>query len=219
MFKWVTTFWLSVFLIGILWSGAKADTNTGDAVTQFINLENCNKQDRVWYTVCWDDNLKVPVSGWSEIIGDKIDQGNTKARPNFYKDKIVKTVSPSLYALPNHLGHTFANDSDNDYSIESLKSTYNMINITPMLGQLNIGMWRKVENRGKEIARKYGSVTSITFIEYFPEKKYNLIYPKNYTRVYSVPGAGIEECYRAENKLIKANIQTIKIDCNELRLK
>ena len=214
----ITIFWIFFALVCIGWSVAKADTGTVDSVSQYIDLKNCDNQDRLFYTVCWDAERRVPVSGWTEIKGNLIDVGNTKARPSFYKDKIVKTISPSLVNLPNHLGHTFANDSDNDYSVESLKSTYNMINITPMLGQLNIGMWRKVENRGKEIARKYGSVMSITLVEYFPDKKYNLVYPKKYTRIYSIPEVGFEECYSAENKLISAPLNTIQIDCKGIKI-
>ena len=212
-------FWILFFVAVIGWSYARGDTNTGDAVTQYIDLDKCNKHDKVYYTVCWNNLIKMPTAGWTEILGDKINQGNIKARPNFYKDSGVKTTSPTLYKLPVHLGHTFANDSDNDYSQESLRSTYNMINITPMMGQLNIGMWRKVENRGKELAKKYGSVTSITFVEYNLDKKYNLVFPKKYTRVYSNPVVGIDECYTAENKLISATLNTIKVDCDEMRIK
>lgn len=216
----VAGFWIFFILVIVGASFAKGDTNMVDSVTQYIDLDKCDKQRRDnLYTVCWDAARKVPVSGWSEIYSDKIDVGNIKARPNFYKDQMVDTIAPSQIKLPNERGHTFANDSDNDYSPESLKATYNMINITPMYEALNVGMWRKVENRGKTLAKQYLSITSITLVEYFPDKKYDLVYPKRYIRIYSNPGLGIEECYAADNKKISAPLSTIKINCDEVKLK
>lgn len=188
-------------------------------VAHYIKLQDCNVQDRTWYSVCWDNTLNVAVSGWTIIDSELIDSENIKKRPNFYKDKIVKTLSSSSITLPNHNGHTFANDSDNDYSTNPLKSTYNMINITAMHGTINVGIWRKIENRGKELSRLLGEVISVTMVEYFPDSRYNIPgpYPKSYTRIYIMEDG--DECYKVDNIDRKSsNLLSYKIDCLDIQI-
>lgn len=191
-----------------------------DEVKSFIDLNKCNKVTEVVYSVCWNNDLRIPESGWTVIKGSKIDSQNIKARPNFYKDNGYNTISPEQIQMPNERGHTFANDSDNDYDIDILKSTYNMINITPMHEAINVGAWRKVENRGKVLARKLEDVISITLVEYFDTPKYNMdtLYPKSYTRIYITEDD--DECYRVYNDgKPSLKLENYKIDCKKLLIK
>lgn len=194
--------------------------------SDYLNETNCSQPvERNYYSVCWNSELGMPISGWTKIDGALISQVNTKARPSFFKDKEIKTISPKQIAMPNHLGHTFANDSDNDWSFDSLKSTYNMLNITAMNGQVNTGIWRRIENRGKEIAKQEGSVVAITLVEYHKEKKFNIVYPMNYYRIYlfneASAGEYPDECYMVANKPYSSGslrLSDVKIDCNQLKL-
>jgi len=203
-------------------SGVKPITGFSD----YLGDTNCKQPvERNYYSVCWNSELGMPISGWTKIDGNLIDQVNTKKRPNFFKDNEIKTISPKQIVMPNHLGHTFANDSDNDWSYDSLKSTYNMLNITAMNGQVNTGIWRRIENRGKEIAKQEGSVVAITLVEYHQEKKFNIVYPMNYYRIYlfneASAGEYPDECYVVENKpYSKGSIRLadVKIDCNQLKI-
>ena len=203
-------------------SGVKPITGFSD----YLGDTNCKRPvERNYYSVCWNSELGMPISGWTKIDGNLIDQVNTKKRPNFFKDNEIKTISPKQIVMPNHLGHTFANDSDNDWSYDSLKSTYNMLNITAMNGQVNTGIWRRIENRGKEIAKQEGSVVAITLVEYHQEKKFNIVYPMNYYRIYlfneASAGEYPDECYMVENKpYSKGGLRLIdvKIDCEQLKI-
>lgn len=188
-----------------------------EEIAQYIDLKQCDIHDRFWYTVCWNNKLNLATSGWTIISSDNIDKINIEKRPNFYKDNFVKTLSPTQIKLPNHNGHTFANDSDNDYNIEALKSTYNMINITAMHGTVNTGAWRKVENRGKELARSLGDIISITKVEWYDEPKYGIPYPKAFTRIYVTEDE--PECYRVENIDRKSTfLKNYQVDCKNLIL-
>ena len=195
-------------------------------VSDYLDESNCSQPvERNYYSVCWNSDIGMPISGWTKIDGLLIDQVNTKKRPSFFKDKEIKTISSKQITMPNHLGHTFANDSDNDWSYDSLKSTYNMLNITAMNGQVNTGIWRRIENRGKEIAKFHGSVTAITLVEYHKEKRFGIIYPMNYYRIYlyneASAGEYQDECYMVENKpYSKGSIRLVdvKIECNQLKL-
>lgn len=219
---WLVAFWLVVFSTIV----AYAEENKLIGFSDYLGAENCKHfVDRNYYSVCWDDEIGMPVSGWSKIDGNLISKGNTKARPSFYKDWEIKTISPKLIDIPNHLGHTFANDADNDWSFDSLKSTYNMLNITAMNGQVNTGIWRRIENRGKEIAKQEGSVIAITLVEYHKEKKFNLVFPMNYYRIYLMNEASggefPDECYMVENKPYSKGslrLADVKMDCKELKL-
>lgn len=194
--------------------------------SDYLDESNCKHPvERNYYSVCWEDSLGQPISGWTKIDGNLIDQVNTKKRPSFFKDTEIKTISPKQIAMPNHLGHTFANDSDNDWSYDSLKSTYNMLNITAMNGQVNTGIWRRIENRGKEIAKFRGSVVAITLVEYHQEKRFNIVYPMNYYRIYlyneASAGEYQDECYMVENKPYSKGglrLVDVKIDCEQLKI-
>ena len=203
-------------------SGVKPITGFSD----YLDESNCKHPvERNYYSVCWEDSLGQPISGWTKIDGNLIDQVNTKKRPSFFKDTEIKTISPRQITMPNHLGHTFANDSDNDWSYDSLKSTYNMLNITAMNGQVNTGIWRRIENRGKEIAKFRGSVVAITLVEYHQEKRFNIVYPMNYYRIYLYNEASVgeypDECYMVENRPYSKGglrLADVKIDCKQLKI-
>ena len=179
-------------------------------------IHNCkNLQDKHYYKVCWNDDLGVAEAGWTVIDGSKIDKKNIIKRATFFIDDKVKTLKPEQIEMPNQRGHTFANDNNLDYNTEALKSTYNMINITAMHQTINVGAWRKVENRGNTIAKEDGKVTSITLVEYGDEK-YNIQkYPVSYTRIYITED--IHECYKVDNLDRKSDkLESYKIDCQTL---
>ena len=183
----------------------------------YIDLSKCNDHSKGWYTVCWDDENRVPVSGWTIIDSLLIDRGNLIKRPNFHKDGILNTMSPKDIKMPDERGHTFANDADNDYNKDALKSTYNMMNITPQLDKVNTGIWRKIETRGRFLAKQIGEVGSITLVEYNNTMKNGFKYPISYTRIYI--GEDIEECYKVPNIIPEyKSISKYKIDCTSIRI-
>lgn len=189
-------------------------------VGQFIDFSKCNQViDKNIYSVCYDDVNHRAMSGWSIIEGSKLDKGNIKGRPAFYEDEKYSTYNVEDIQLPNHRGHTFANDNDYDYSAKTLNATYNMLNITPMHESLNIGNWRKIENKGNAIAKKVGEVISITLVEYFDTPRYDIKnYPSSFVRIYLTDDES--ECYRASNTDRKGDkLLDLKIDCSSLLIK
>jgi endonuclease G len=219
----VVAFWVIVFSFGIL-NAENIKPVTG--FSDYLDESNCKQPiERNYYSVCWNETIGMPISGWTKIDGLLIDELNIKKRPSFFKDKEIKTISSKQIMMPNHLGHTFANDSDNDWSPESLKSTYNMINITAMNGQVNTGIWRQIENRGKAIAKFQGSVIAITLVEYHQEKKFGIVYPMNYYRIYLYNDVSVgefpDECYMVENRPYKVGslkLADVKVDCKQLKI-
>ena len=211
MKKWLVSLMISMVISCNLYSHDEIDD-----VKLYINLNTCNQVDVTIYSVCWDDKINMPVAGWTIIDDDVIDYKNIKQRPHFYNSTNVPNVlKPTSISLPNHNGHTFANDGDNDYSEESLNATYNMLNITPMHETTNMGAWRKVENRGKKLAKESGDVLSITLVEYFNKPKYGLTYPKSFTRIYVTEDE--TECYKVDNLDRKSSdLKSYKINCKDL---
>lgn len=211
-----------IILISVNLFGAKFQFNEYyTEIENFVNLEECNFQNREIYEVCWDNKNNRASSGWTIIDSDLMDEINLKKRPSFYKDKIVNTLIPSQIKDPIHKGHTFAIDEDFDYNKNTLKLTYNMINITPMPEKVNIDSWRKVELRGRLIALKLGQVLSITKVEYLEDSRFNIPegkFPSKFIRIYI--GEDFEECYETSNLLTeKISLHDQKIDCEKLIIK
>ncbi len=170
------------------------------------------------YSVCYSDELQAPIAGISKIEVDKMNVLNIVKRPIFKNNTHnVVWLKPSEISMPYQLGHTFANDGDNDYSQDTLSDTYDMINITPMYKNVNQGIWKKIESRGKEIAGEDDVVYSITLITYKPNRYGYKQFPTTYTRIYVSDTE--EECYRVKNKNLSKfskNILDYKIDCSAL---
>ncbi len=173
---------------------------------------DCKIIDKQIYKVCFDEELQLPISGKAITYAENIDSGNIKKRPNFYKNSEVKYLKPTEIKMPWHLGHTFAKDSNFDYSQDSLNLTYDMINITPMYGRINVGIWRRVERRGDELTREFGSVEHYTIVEYNKNKL-----PIYYIRIYKKKD--FKECYRVPNHFdntMKRDLELYKIQCNSI---
>ena len=186
-------------------------------ISLYVDINKCNVQSRNIYEVCWDDANSRASSGWAIIDPAYLNVGNIPKRPNFYQDKEVKTLAVSQYKLPLHKGHTFAKDEDYDYDKDILKLTYNLINITPMYSSVNIGIWRKIESRGRELALKVGPVLSITKVEYREESKFGIPagkYPSKFTRIYIVDD--LVECYESGNTAMEiGRLNAHQIECSK----
>ncbi len=197
------------FVVGLFASNVKNEDIS-------LYIPKCdNLIDKNYYNVCWNDELGVADAGWTIIDGSKIDKKNIVKRATFYVNDKVQTLKPEQIEMPNQRGHTFANDNNLDYDNEALKSTYDMINITPMHQTINVGAWRKVENRGNILAKDIGKVISVTLVEYGGEK-YNIQkYPLSYTRIYITEDE--HECYKVDNLDRKSGqLNSYKIDCQSI---
>lgn len=175
---------------------------------------DCKIIDKGIYKVCFNEQLNLPISGKAITYKDKIDIVNISKRPNFYKSKDVNYLLLSQIKMPWHLGHTFAKDSDFDYSDESLLATYDMINITPMYGRINIGIWRKVETRGDILTKEFETLEQYTVVEYNSKK-----FPVYYNRIYK--NDTFLECYRVPNHFsdfMDKKLESYRIDCNNINL-
>lgn len=212
-----------IILISVNSFGAKFQFNEYyTEIENYVNLEECNFQNREIYEVCWDNKNNRASSGWTIIDSALMDETNLKKRPSFYKDKMVNTLLPSQIKDPIHKGHTFATDSDFDFSKDKLKLTYNMLNITPMPEKVNIGSFRKIELRGRLLALQMGEILSITKVIYDEEvSRFGLpigITPIKFQRIYI--GEDLEECYETNNfGTGKESLFEQKVDCETLLIK
>jgi DNA/RNA endonuclease G (NUC1) len=187
-------------------------------ISKYIDMENCNKLNREIFEVCYNYEKTRVQSGWAIISSEYMDKVNIIKRPNFYKDRSVFTLAPSVIKDPIHKGHTFVTDSDFDFDNTILRYTYNMLNIVPMIGKTNVGSWRKVELRGRLLALQVGEILSITKIYYDPISKFDIPvgkFPTHFQRIYI--GENIEECYETQNIGVSGiTLNEQKIDCEKL---
>jgi len=137
----------------------------------FANNFQCDKIiNNGILNICYSYTVKGPLYVDYNVSANNVDRYNIKKRPRFYKDKHINkkySVSPNDYInvtdsktmrLSFDRGH-MAPDADFDYSKQSLLKVYTMANISPQRSIVNRITWKKIEEKERSIARKYGKIT------------------------------------------------------------
>ena len=140
------------------------------------------------------------------LDGDKVNEVNIKKRPSFHTEKSLDRahrVSPKSYSKTGYDRGHMANDASFDWSMESLNSTYSMVNIVPQEPRVNRYHWIKVERYARLVARKLGSVNVINIMQYNSNPKHisrqNIAVPEGFYKILYNEEKDFERCFYYKN--------------------
>lgn len=173
----------------------------------YMNSNYCDQLiTNPYFKVCYDYKLMGARTITYTLDGKNVNNINIKKRPSFHTEKSIKRpyrVSPKSYSKTGYDRGHMANDASFDWSMESLNSTYSMINIVPQNPKVNRYQWVKVERYARMVARKLGSLNVINIIQYgnHPKrlKKQNIAIPQGFYKVLYNKEKSFERCFYYKN--------------------
>jgi len=140
------------------------------------------------------------------LDGEKVNKINIKKRPSFHTEKSLNReyrVSPKSYSKTGYDRGHMANDASFDWSMESLNSTYSMVNIVPQEPKVNRYHWLKVERYARLVAKKLGTLNVVNIIQYTKNpkrlKKQNIAIPKGFYKILYNKEKDFERCFYYKN--------------------
>lgn len=173
------------------------------------------------FTTCYSYQYKSPSRCLSTLDGDKVNAVNIKGREDFYPDRNI----PQKYrSYPNSYrytgmdrGHTCASDASFDYSPQSLHATYAMSNISMQEPESNRKSWIKVEKLGRLVARKLGTLDTLTLVFFGESPRYlgqdHIAVPVAYGRVLLNESKGYRKCFYMPNDNKVYTLKEMQMDC------
>ena len=167
-------YFLSILLIFI---GCGSDSNTpqnpiedSPYAKEFINDNLCDVTlDKLYYTVCYDNQLKAAKAVFYHLDGDLVNELNIQDRPPFYEEEMLDINSRASYDDYTNSGYDrghLAPDASFDWSQESLDATYSLANIIPQAPEVNQQMWVDVESYERTKAEELGEVNVLNVVKY-----------------------------------------------------
>lgn len=174
--------------------------------------------DNKFYKVIYDTKLNSALKV-SYILDEKVNKKNISKRPTFKKDeRLLNGIKPSDYLHSGFDKGHLASDASFDWSEESLESVYLMSNIVPQYKKINEGIWRKLENKERELALKYKKISVVNLVEFSknPKKiKGKIPIPKSFVKIIQTPYN--VECYRVLNRNKNYTLRNTKLkNCSNL---
>ncbi len=200
---------------------------------KYINKNYCDQIIiNPYYKVCYDYKLMGAKAITYILDGEKVNKINIKKRPSFHTEKSLDRkyrVSPKSYTRSGYDRGHMANDASFDWSMDSLNSTYSMVNIVPQEPKVNRYHWTKVERYARLVARKLGTLSVINIIQYTNSpkrlKKQNIAIPQGFYKILYNKEKNFERCfyyrndsssYKEREKLKKHLIECSDIEANPL---
>jgi len=173
----------------------------------YMNESYCDQLiSNSYFKVCYDYDAMGAKTVSYTLSGDKVNDVNIKKRPSFHTEKTLDReyrVSPKSYSKSGYDRGHMANDASFDWSMESLNSTYSMVNIVPQEPRVNRYHWIKAEKYARLVARKLGSVNVVNIIKYAEEpkrlKKQNIAIPEGFYKVLYNEKKNFERCFYYKN--------------------
>lgn len=195
------------------------------------------KMDKKYYVTYFSYKYKGSVATTYTLKADQVDELNIKKRAEFYSDVDIPEeyrVTTTDYINTGYdRGHS-GSDASFDWSLESLKSTYVLSNITPQVPIVNQRIWAGIETMERYSAKQFGTVDVINIIIYgdkiltkkdgksqkfadeLERKKIGI--PSGYYKKIVNKEHNFSECYYVENieqKVLKTS--DYLIDCNKMK--
>ena len=109
--------------------------------------------DRVYFVVCYDATLKVPVWTAHQIGREQLHGGS--ARPHVFQHDIALSGPHARNSDYRHSGYSRGHmvpAEDMAWSDAAIQSTFLLSNAVPQRQSVNAGMWRRLETAVREIA-------------------------------------------------------------------
>jgi endonuclease G len=189
-------------------STSKTTTSEND----FITKSKCDQVlDKKYFNICYSYEYKGLLAGWAKLDGNLVDKENIKKRPSFFEDKDIpkeyRSKSSDYTGTGDdwNRGHAIIADADIDYDDNAVKSCYVMSQIMPQSANVNQHTWLKVEEYGRNIAKKLGYLNSVTVVKYqksnFETIKNNVVIPSGYYRIYYNNDTIFKKCFYYKNDL------------------
>jgi len=137
---------------------------------KFINSSACDViLDKLYFTVCYDNQLKAAKAVAYSLDGDLVNELNIIDRPYFYEEEMLDIGSRANYYDYSNSGYDrghLAPDASFDWSQESLEATYSLANIIPQVPEVNQLMWVDAEFYERSKAVELGEVNVINIVKY-----------------------------------------------------
>lgn len=172
--------------------------------------------DNTFFKTCYSFEHNSAIWSYSKLTESTNNVGISK-RPSFYSDKRIPTphrVYPSDYTNSGFDRGHLQNDSNFDYSEESLKETYAMSNITLQYPKTNQISNRLIENRQREILKEQKEIEIYIFVYYSKNRVKNKIsIPSYFYIITSNKKNNFKECYILNNDNLEYTLQQMKTDC------
>ena len=198
------------------------------SVDDFITNEKCDQIiDKIFFTICYDYNLKSAKVVSYTLQGDLVNELNIEKRPSF---KVERSISSEYRASTKDYtnsgwdrGH-LANDAGFDWSQESLDATYSLANIIPQARKVNRYTWVKAERYERFVAVQRESVNVVNVVKYSsnPQRigSHGIAVPAGYYKVLYSDDQNYTKClyYENDNNITTSEdrLRNHEVDCNEL---
>lgn len=182
-------------------------------LSEIITLNN------KYYTTVYDTDKKVPLK-ITYTLDSKVKDTSAKDRPSFKADDRLKdSPKPSDYTNSGYDRGHVASDASFDFNKEALESVYLMSNIIPQLPEVNRNVWKKIEERERELAIKNTINVVNVIVPSSKSIKNNVNIPSEFTKAI-LENNKIVECYNVKNEIPKSeNINDFKISNAECESK
>lgn len=202
-----------------------------------FGLDFDKKLNKEYYITYFSYKYKGPVATTYTLKAEQVDELNIKKRADFYSDKELpeeyRVTTQDYINTGYDRGHS-GSDASFDWSLESLKSTYVLSNITPQVPIVNQRIWAGIETMERYSAKQFGTVDVINIIVYgdqiltkkegksekfakeLEEKRIGV--PSGYYKKIYNKEHNFSECYFVENieqKVLKTSDYII--DCKKMK--
>lgn len=159
-----------LFSVALCLLGLNIFANDYVSVTSKTKYEYHDHESyEVWYDKV---NMNPAYVIWDVTAEDAIisAENNHRKSWSFNKCKSAPNASKTYKNTGYDRGHMCPNE-DRDLSEEDAKNTFRGCNVCPQTHNLNAGVWKKYEEKERELARKYGLVTVIAGPIYTDSKR------------------------------------------------
>lgn len=190
----------------------------------FLILNNLNANDykcgvlidNSYFKTCYSFEHNSAIWSYSKLTDSNNSVGLIKS-PAFYSDKRIpiehRIYSSDFTNTGFDRGH-LQNDANFDYSLESLKETYAMSNITLQYPKTNQISNRLIENRQREILKIQKEIEIYILVYYTNEKIKNKIsVPSYYYIITQNKNNNFKECFILKNDNIVYTLDQMRTDC------
>ena len=148
--------------------------------------------------VCFDEyyetDYKIPVLAYYNLTKEEIEKANPKRRSFTIDRRLSEQFRTRSSDYTKQIcinqrcdrGHQVANDIV-DYNLTCQKLAFKMSNITPQTRAFNRSTWKKIEDKEKDLAVKYGNIFVIegnfSGFENYGKIKNDIIVPKYFFKL------------------------------------
>lgn len=140
-------------------------------VARFIHYHN-------GFVVCYNGDLGIPEYVTYTLTKEQAEESEKKSqRTNDFRQcpqiKYIAKISATHndYTKSGYdRGHLCPNN-DRDYSLETASETFHMCNVAPQTHAINAGVWKKTEELGHKLAKKYGKIDITAGVIFYDEPK------------------------------------------------